>query len=158
MLRSALLATVLTVCSLSAALAATQRYHATMNGKSEVPPTTSTGTGTTSATLDTTSKVLSYSVTFDGLSGPATAAHFHGPAAKGANAGVVVPIGSANPISPVTGSATLTDEQIKDLRAGRWYVNVHTAANKAGEIRGQMLRGGLPKPKPAAAASKPKQG
>ncbi len=74
-----------------------------------------------------------------GLSGPATAAHFHGPAAAGANAGVVVPIGN-NPPSPTTGSATLTDDQIKDLEAGKWYANVHTEANKGGEIRGQMMR------------------
>jgi hypothetical protein len=76
---------------------------------------------------------------------------------------VAVPIGGANPTSPVSGTATLTDAQIKDLRAGKWYANVHTAENKAGEIRGQVLRGGLAKPKPAAAKpaapapAKPKQ-
>jgi hypothetical protein len=91
------------------------------------------------ATLDTSSKKLTYTMTYEGLTGPATAAHFHGPAAAGANAGVVVPIGN-NPPSPSTGSVTLTDDQIKDLEAGKWYANVHTEANKGGEIRGQMMR------------------
>ena len=43
-----------------------------------------------------------------------------------------------NPTSPATGSATLTDAQAADLMAGRWYVNIHTAANRGGEIRGQV--------------------
>jgi hypothetical protein len=154
MLKGTLLAAVFAVGFLSSASAATQHYHAYMNGKSEVPPTTSKGTGTTSATLDTKTKVLSYTVTFENLTGPAAAAHFHGPAAKGANAPVAVPIGGASPTSPITGTATLTDEQIKQLQTGKWYVNVHTAANKGGEIRGQVLKGALAKPK-AAAAMKP---
>ena len=67
-------------------------------------------------------------------------AHFHGPADKGVNAGVVVPF--APPItSPYHGTATLTDAQIQDLEAGKWYVNVHTAANPGGEIRGQVMHG-----------------
>jgi hypothetical protein len=64
-------------------------------------------------------------------------AHFHGPAAAGANAGVVLPF--ANPASPIEGQATLTPAQAADLSAGKWYANVHTAANPGGEIRGQML-------------------
>jgi hypothetical protein len=62
------------------------------------------------------------------------AAHFHGPAAFGANASPTIPI--AKPESPITGSAVLTDAQIADLQAGNWYFNVHTAANPGGEIRG----------------------
>ena len=89
------------------------------------------------ATLNTATKELTYTLTFDNLTGPATAAHFHGPAAAGANAGVVVPLGN-NPTSPIHGSKTLTDAQIADLEAGKWYVNVHTAANPGGEIRGQV--------------------
>ena len=64
--------------------------------------------------------------------------HFHGPAEAGKNAGVVLPIAPAK--SRMEGSATLTDAQAADLAAGKWYVNVHTAANKDGEIRGQVLK------------------
>ena len=139
MFRTSLLAAALAVGCLSAASAAMIDFRTTMSGKNEVPPTTSTGSGGVLATLDTSSKKLTYTMTYEGLTGPATAAHFHGPAAAGANAGVVVPIGN-NPPSPSTGSVTLTDDQIKDLEAGKWYANVHTEANKGGEIRGQMMR------------------
>jgi hypothetical protein len=138
MLRTSLLAAVIAVGWLSAASAATINFSATMNSASEVPPKTSAGSGDLLATLDTATKELSYTVTFFGLTGPATMAHFHGPAAAGANAGVVVPLGNT-PTSPIIGKKTLTDPQIKDLMAGKWYVNVHTAANPGGEIRGQVM-------------------
>jgi hypothetical protein len=141
MFRTSLLAAAFAVGCLSAASAAMVDFHATMDGKSEVPPNASTGSGDVLATLNTADKKLSYTITYYGLSGPATAAHFHGPAAAGANAGVAVPIGT-NPASPVTGSLTLTDAQMADLEAGKWYANVHTADNKAGEIRGQLMRAG----------------
>ena len=121
-----------------AAQAETVPFSATLAGASEVPPKTAAGTGTATASLDTTTKMLTYDVEYSGLSGPATAAHFHGPAEPGANAGVVVPF--AAPASPIKGTATLTDAQMADLMAGKWYANVHTAANPAGEIRGQMTR------------------
>src|ERR1700704_4230778 len=115
------------------------KMKATLDGKSEVPANTSAGTGTADIDYDAASKKLTWKVTYSGLSGPATAAHFHGPAAAGANAGVKVPI--ANPAaSPVEGSATLTDEQAADLVAGKYYVNIHTAANPGGEIRGQVMK------------------
>ena len=139
MYRASLLATALTVGYLTTAFAATLEYKATMSGKAEVPPTTSTGSGDVLATLDTSTKKLTYTMTYGGLTGPATAAHFHGPAAAGANAGVAVPIGT-NPASPTTGTVTLTDAQMKDLESGKWYANVHTEANKGGEIRGQMVQ------------------
>ena len=152
MLRTALLGCAIAFGVVSTAPAATLYFQARMKGSYEVPPTKSEGTGTAKATLDTATKSFSYQVTFDKLSGPATAAHFHGPAAPGKNAGVVVPIDGQNPTSPASGSATLTDQQIKDLEAGKWYVNVHTAANPGGEIRGQVLRG------KATASAKPMKG
>jgi len=139
MFRTSLLAAILTAGYLSAASAAIIDYRAAMNGKSEVPPTTSTGTGDVTATLNTDTKQLAYTMNYAGLTGPATAAHFHGPAEPGQNAGVVIPIGN-NPPSPAKGTVTLTDAQMKDLQDGKWYANVHTAANKGGEIRGQMVR------------------
>jgi len=115
------------------------KMKATLDGKTEVPPNTSAATGTAEIDYDAASKKLSWKVTYSGLSGPATAAHFHGPAEAGKNAGVAVPI--ANPgTSPVEGSATLTDAQAADLVAGKYYVNIHTAANPGGEIRGQVTK------------------
>ena len=110
-----------------------------LDSKSQVPPNTSAGTGTADLDYDTASKKLSWKITYSGLSGPATAAHFHGPAAAGANAGVAVAIPNATS-SPVDGSATLTDAQAADLVAGKYYINIHTAANPGGEIRGQVTK------------------
>jgi len=123
-----------------AAFAETQTYKATLTSASEVPPNASKGTGALTSTYDTATKKLTWSVTFSGLSGPATAAHFHGPAAAGANAGVVVPQKDGL-TSPMKGEATLTDAQAADLMAGQWDFNIHTQANKGGEIRGQAMKG-----------------
>ncbi|MDB5730177.1 MAG: hypothetical protein JWQ03_72 [Variovorax sp.] len=112
-------------------------FSGAMNAASEVPPNMTRGTGMAEAWLDKSNNRLKYKITYTGLSGPATAAHFHGPATAGANAGVVLPFPDA--ASPIEGQATLTAAQAADLMAGRWYANVHTAANPAGEIRGQML-------------------
>ena len=115
------------------------KMKATLDGKSEVPANASTGTGTAELDYDPASKKLSWKLTYTGLSGPATAAHFHGPAEAGKNAGVAVAIPNATS-SPVEGSATLTDAQAADLVAGKYYINIHTAANPGGEIRGQVTK------------------
>jgi hypothetical protein len=120
------------------AFAATTQFKAELKGSSEVPPNQSAGTGEVTATFDSDSKKLSWKGTYSGLSGPATAAHFHGPAEAGKNAGVAVPITPNT--SPLEGSATLTDAQAADLQAGKWYVNIHTAANPGGEVRGQLTK------------------
>src|SRR5437870_11582428 len=96
-------------------------------------------TGNSAVTYDTSSKHLTLLITYAGLSRTPTAAHFHGPAAPGANAGVAVPIPNVA-TSPAQGSATLTDAQAADLLGGRYYINIHTAANPAGEIRGQVTK------------------
>ena len=121
------------------ARAETVTFHATMKGATEVPPTTSGGTGTVEATLDTATKVLTYTMTYSGLTGPAMAAHFHGPAGPGVNAPVLVPL-SPPLTSPIKGTATLTAAQVTDFMDGKVYANVHTAANKGGEIRGQLTK------------------
>ena len=112
-------------------------FGATLSATAEVPANPSTGGGSMTATLNTETNLLSWRVTYNGLTGPATAGHIHGPAKSGANAGVVIPFAST--ASPIEGSAKLTEAQIADLRAGLWYVNLHTAANPGGEIRGQVL-------------------
>ena len=102
-----------------------------------VPPTTSAATGEVDAYLDEKTNKFSWTIKYAGLTGEATAAHFHGPALVGENAGPALPIvGSL--ASPIKGEAILSNEQKADLLANKWYLNVHTAANPDGEIRGQV--------------------
>ena len=122
----------------SPSYAETVQFKADLKGSTEVPPNQTTGSGTVTATYDTSTKQLTWDGSYSGLTGPATAAHFHGPAEPGKNAGVAVPITPAT--SPLHGSATLTDAQASDLMAGSWYVNIHTEANKGGELRGQLMK------------------
>ena len=126
----------LTTTVLLAGPASAETFKVTLDAKSEVPPNASTATGTADVDYDPATKKLSWKLTYSGLTGPAMAAHFHGPAEAGKNAGVAVAIPNAGS-SPAEGSATLTDAQASDLEAGKYYVNVHTAANPGGEIRGQ---------------------
>jgi hypothetical protein len=108
---------------------------AALNGASQVPPNASSGTGSAAIKLD--GDILSWTIVYSGLTGPVTGAHFHGPAPAGVNASVVVPFaGSLG--SPITGSKQLTAAQIAQLKSGLWYLNLHTAANPGGEIRGQV--------------------
>jgi CHRD domain len=120
--------------------ASTVTYRATLTAQAEVPPTNSKGSGYGVFTFDPASKTLSWDVTFQGLTGPAAAGHIHGPAAPGANAGVMVPFAGipAAPAGEIKGSATLNDAQVAALQGGQMYTNIHTAANKGGEIRGQL--------------------
>ena len=122
----------------SAASAETLTFKTALKSSDEVPPNDSTGSGALEATLDTATKVLKYDITYSGLTGPATAAHFHGPAVAGKNAPPVIAIPSEKLASPIHGQATLTAAQEKDLRDGNWYFNVHTAKHPGGEIRGQL--------------------
>ena len=119
--------------------AETITYTAALKGSAEVPPNASAGTGTATAVLDTATKKLTYTVDYSGLSGPGTAAHFHGPAEATANAPPVIPV-SGGVASPIKGEATLTDAQVTAFAEGKMYFNVHTEANKGGEIRGQMAK------------------
>jgi hypothetical protein len=124
--------------AIPAAQAETITLKADLKGANEVPPNTSPASGKAVATLDTDSKLLSYSVTFADLTGPALGAHFHGPTDSGKNAGIVLPFKTVQ--SPIEGTATLTENQAADLLAGKWYANIHTSANPGGELRGQMMK------------------
>jgi hypothetical protein len=123
--------------SASATQAEIIKFAAALDGVSETPANPSTGKGLASITLDTDAKHITWTITYTGLSGAPTAAHFHGPAAPGVAAGVLLPITGALG-SPIKGSAEVDDGQIGDLRGGLWYVNIHSAQFPKGEIRGQL--------------------
>lgn len=122
--------------------AATTDFKADLKGSSEVPSNSTSGTGSATVTLDPSSNKITWNVTFSGLTGPATAVHIHGPAPEGKNAGVLIWLSTKGKTasSPVTGSATMTAAQAADMTNGQCYVNVHTAANPGGEIRGQLMK------------------
>jgi CHRD domain len=115
-------------------------YTATLAGAAEVPPVETAATG--SATIAVKGLEMTLTGTYEGLSGAAQAAHIHGPAAEGVNAGVAFPLtfteGATAGSGTLSGAATLNEAQLAELTAGQWYVNVHTEANGGGEIRGQL--------------------
>ena len=125
----------------ASANAAPQSFKADLTGAQQVPPVETSGKGSADLTYDPATRALTWNVTYSGLSGPATMAHFHGPAAAGKNGPVVIWLAAkgASADSPIKGEATLTPEQAEQFTSGMWYVNVHTAANPKGEIRGQVV-------------------
>ena len=124
----------------ASANAAPQSFKVDLSGAQQVPPVETSGKGTADLTYDPATRALTWNVTYSGLSGPATMAHFHGPAAAGKNGPVVIWLAAkgASADSPIKGEATLTPEQAQQFSAGELYVNVHTAAHPGGEIRGQV--------------------
>lgn len=132
------------IASVAFAHAAPVSFSVPLSGSAQVPPVSTSATGTANLTYDSTTRLLTWSVTYSGLSSPATMAHFHGPAPAGKNAGVQIWISKRGtaPTSPITGSATLTPAQATMLTDGELYVNVHSKDHPAGEIRGQVI---LPK-------------
>jgi hypothetical protein len=121
------------------ALAEVLSFKADLSGSSEVPPVSTAARGTLTAAYDTSSRTLSWSGNISGLSGPLAAAHFHGPAEPGKNAGVLIPAPGVTS-GAFEGSATLNEGQAKALMAGQTYFNVHTAAHPNGEARGQVVQ------------------
>lgn len=114
------------------------KLGATMAGTNEKPtPNASTATGTFTGSLDRTTRVLSYTVTYSGLT--PTMGHLHRitPNSTVGTGGVEVPFSSLT--SPISGSATLTSQgRVDSLVNGFYYSNLHTAAYPAGEIRGDI--------------------
>ncbi len=136
--RSAALAVAFSALAASGAWAAPKTVTVMLSGAQEVPPVASPGKGALALAYDPETRQLSWTLDFSDLTGPATMAHFHGPAAPGQNGPVALwmaPKGEPT-ASPVKGSATLSPEQAKEFSAGQWYVNVHTSNNPSGEIRG----------------------
>jgi hypothetical protein len=120
--------------------AESRSFKVSLSGAQEAPPVETAGSGTADLTYDPATRVVTWTISYGGLSGPATMAHFHGPGAVPGKAVVMVWLskqGSAAE-SPIKGEATLTPEQAQQFTAGEWYINVHTQAHPAGEIRGRV--------------------
>ena len=149
-----------------AALAEIVQYHAELAGDAQIPPVDTDATGLADISVDTEDLTVTWKITHRNLSGDPVAAHFHGPATPEENAPPVIDLGkgaygatadtepSQGADAPASdnsgdavvdeimeGSALLSEEQMADLRAGRYYLNIHTAQNPDGEIRGQVVEG-----------------
>jgi CHRD domain len=121
--------------------AASLSFKIPLTGAQSVPPVDTSGAGTANLTYDPATRMVSWDISYNGLSSAVTMAHFHGPAKQGKNAPVVIwlTVQGKPPTNPIKGSATLTPEQAQQFSAGEWYVNVHTESHPAGEIRGQVI-------------------
>jgi hypothetical protein len=136
-------------------------FKATMNAAAEIqtPAVVSPGVGTFTATLDTSTNVFTYDVTFSGLVANVTLGHIHGPAAATANAGTTINFatlpGATFSLGATAGTAhgtttlnaanqitaTVNGDSLKKLLfAGLTYANIHTTAFGGGEIRGQITK------------------
>jgi hypothetical protein len=129
-------ATAALVLSAGSAEAGILHYAAVLKGANMTPPTASHARGEITAVVDTDRRTFDYTVTYSGLSGPATSAGFqeHGAA--------VLPA-LATPLlkdPQVHATVTLTAAQINDLNAGHWSFDISTMANPGGEIGGDLTR------------------
>lgn len=113
------------------------RYTAALTGAQEVPAFSTTATGTFEGIFNTNTKILSYTVTYAGMT--PTAWHIH-KGAVGVAGSVVFDLGTSF-TSPYKGATVaLTAEQEADLSGGLFYANIHSAQSPGGEIRGQITK------------------
>ena len=113
-----------------------------MTGAQEVPAVTTTAGGNITATYSQFTKILTYKIQWGGLSGNAIAAHIHGTGAAGVVAGVYQSFSGFPAVAAGSYSGSVLIDGVKltelQLLAGEYYINIHTAANTGGEIRGQL--------------------
>ena len=105
-----------------------------LSGAEEVPPVSASGSGSGTIRVGADGAV-SGSVTTSGVQG--TMAHIH-QGAKGQNGPIIIPLTKSGDTYSVPAGAKLNDAQMKAFKEGNLYVNVHTARNKGGEVRGQL--------------------
>lgn len=127
--------------TLTLAQAAPVSFTVPLTGDQQVPPVQTPGSGSAALTYDAGTRVVTWNITFNGLSSQATMAHFHGPAPTGKNAGVKVWLSQKGMemTSPTSGQATLSADEAKMFEAGDMYINVHSKNHPDGEIRGQVM-------------------
>ena len=146
---TALLALAAATAFAAPAFAEQKSYMADLTGAAQVPPVDTQATGKADVTVDTDAMTISWNVTYEGLSGDPVAGHFHGPASATETAPPVIDLSvdaqetadEAIPQDIMTGSSPITAEQMADLDAGNYYINIHTEAHPDGEIRGQVMPG-----------------
>lgn len=129
---SLIAAVTFTACSKQDAAAPTEittNLVASVNGQQQVPANNSMATGSFTGTYTSSTRVLTYTVTYQGIT--PQSAHIH-------NSSGAVAIPFVNLASPIMGSLTLTNDQATDLLGNGMYVNIHSAAFPAGEIRGNI--------------------
>ena len=132
------------------AAAEEMKFMAELTGAAQVPPVETEATGMADITVDTEAMTISWMVTYEGLSADPVAGHFHGPATPEETAPPVIDLTvdmeeaseEAVPQDIMQGSSALTGEQLTELQAGLYYINIHTSENPDGEIRGQVVKGG----------------
>ena len=112
------------------------KYQATINSQNTIPKATSSAQGAAVLEYNKATKVLTYNVTYQGLT--PTVGHIHKAEPAWETGPVIIPFSSVA-TSPITGSATLTQEQENLLSFGNLYINLHSLAYPQGEIRGQIL-------------------
>ena len=126
------------------AFASELHFFADLHGRGEAPPNNSPAVGHMDATLDTDTRTLKWRVTYSGLTAAPIGAHFHGPVAySGLTAEENAPIQVGTPGglgSPFGGTATIDENQMKDLKGKRWYFNLHSQKFPGGEIRGPVVQ------------------
>ena len=126
--------------TVTAAFAQLNTYNIVLEGWQQVGPYVVTGaTGSGTAVFNPVTKELALNLAYSGLSSSETMAHIHGPALRGANAGILVDLNGAN---PKVQTVTLSAAQETMLTAGQLYVNIHTATYGNGELRGQIDNAG----------------
>jgi CHRD domain-containing protein len=152
--RFAFLAAGLLVLALASVARAAETFTASLDGANSVPPIAGDGTGSATVTISDDGQSVSWEVTWSNLTGPATASHIHIGAAT-ATGPVMIPFAPVT-ATGTTGTFNAADYETGDglpadwdgalaaIRAGNTYVNVHTAANPPGEIRGQLKGSGAP--------------
>jgi hypothetical protein len=129
------------------ALADIHTFSVSIDGGQETPPNGSVSTGSGTFTLDDVSGIATFNITHNCCASGETVAHVHGPGAPGVPAGIRYPLPA--PGSPKVGSSpVLTPAEMADMLAGLHYVNIHSNAIMAGEIRGQILLTGTTQLKP----------
>lgn len=113
-------------------------FSTRLDGRNQVPPVHSMGTGTIDAVLNRDTGLFRWQISYSNLSGPVTGMSIHGPAEVGRNAPAL--IGFNPPFeSPWRGELTLTPAQSAELLAGRWYLSIYSARYPSGELRGQLI-------------------